>query len=320
MTTTVNTPSTPLPDHHEHDHHGHDHTHAADPTSRAFKWSIILNSAYVLIELLAGFLYDSMGLVSDALHNLTDVASLLIALIAYRVARRQPNARYTYGYGNATVHASFVNALIIYIAVGAILLECIRKFFTPEWVNGSAVALVAGLGVIVNALTAWMLMRANRHDLNIKGAYMHMIADTLVSVGVVISGIVIHLTGWVLLDPLAGIVIAAIIAWTSRGLLRESFRLWLNGVPKGIDTDALAAQILQIPGVKEIHHLHVWALTTTVNAMTVHIVIADPAQLDTIIEKATAVALANSISHPTIQAETKPGNTPDHTGIISPKL
>ena len=289
-------------EHHEHHHH-HEHR-ITDATSRAFGWSIGLNSAYVIIEMIAGIANDSMGLVSDALHNLSDVGALLIALIAYRLSKLKPNAKYTYGYGNATIQASFVNSVILYMAVGVILVECIRKFMHPTAVDGALVAWIAAAGVLVNGLTAYILIRANSHDLNVKGAYMHMLADTLVSIGVVVSGVLIHFTGWYLLDPIVGLVIAFVIAWTSWDLLLSSSRIWLNGVPREIDIAALGSDLKAIPGVVEMHHIHVWALSTTVNAMTVHLEVESPAELDRVVAKAVDIAHAHHIQHPTIQVET----------------
>lgn len=316
--------------HHDHTghHHGH-HEHTANitaATSRAFVWSISLNAIYVVVEVLAGLWYDSMGLVSDAVHNLSDVASLAIAWIAFRLSQKTPNRNYTYGYGGATVQASFINALILYVAVGAILVECIHKFTNPAPVDGSAVAWVAGVGVIINGLTAYILIRANSGDLNIKGAYMHMLADTLVSVGVVVSGILIHFTGWYVVDPIMGLLIAAAIAWGSRSLLTESFRLWMGGVPKGIDMTDLEKDLEAIPGVENLHHLHVWALTTTVNAMTAHLQIsaasqtADPATLDRVIRQAGEIAAAHGIQHPTVQVETTPAGPADTATLLSPTI
>ena len=211
---------------HNHGHHHHDAI-AADADgnlNRAFKLGIWLNVGYVAIEGVFGMLTDSMGLLSDAGHNLSDVASLVIALIAFKAARRKPDDRYTYGYRRATVDASVLNAIILYIAVAFILVESIRKLLHPAEVDGDVIAWVAGVGVFVNGLTAWLFMKDSKRDLNVKGAYLHMAADTLVSVGVVASGIIIHFTGWTLIDPIVGIVIAMMIGFGSYSMLSESLR------------------------------------------------------------------------------------------------
>ncbi|MCE8619335.1 cation diffusion facilitator family transporter [Bacteroides fragilis] len=257
---------------HSHEHH-HEHVHELTSLNKSFIIGITLNILFVLVEFGIGFYYDSLGLLSDAGHNLGDVASLVLAMLAFRLAKVHPNSRYTYGYKKSTVLVSLLNAVILLVAVGIIIAESIDKLLHPVPVEGAAIAWTAGVGVIVNAVTAWLFMKDKEKDLNVKGAYLHMAADTLVSVGVVISGIIIMYTGWTLVDPIIGLVIAVIIVISTWGLLHDSLRLSLDGVPVEIDSEKVGQIILAQSGVESFHHLHIWALSTTETALTAHIVI-----------------------------------------------
>ena len=257
---------------HSHEHH-HEHVHELTSLNKSFIIGITLNILFVLVEFGIGFYNDSLGLLSDAGHNLGDVASLVLAMLAFRLAKVHPNSRYTYGYKKSTVLVSLLNAVILLVAVGIIIAESIDKLLHPVPVEGAAIAWTAGVGVIVNAVTAWLFMKDKEKDLNVKGAYLHMAADTLVSVGVVISGIIIMYTGWTLVDPIIGFVIAVIIVISTWGLLHDSLRLSLDGVPVGIDSEKVGQIILAQSGVESFHHLHIWALSTTETALTAHIVI-----------------------------------------------
>lgn len=278
------------------------HMDARGKLNAAFIAGIALNAIYVAVEAVYGFLYDSMGLLSDAGHNLSDVASLVIAMVAFRLMTHKPDIRHTYGYKKFTVQASFINALLLYAAVGAILVGAISKLMHPTAVNGDTIAWVAATGVVVNGVTAWLFMKDKNRDMNVKAAYLHMAADTLVSLGVVVSGIVIHFTGWYVLDPIVGIVIALVIAWSTRGLLAESTRLSIDAVPKSVDMNALERAILSVDGVKSIHHLHVWPLSTTEVAMTVHVIITDVNRLNYIIASVRSKSRQHGVSHPTVEA------------------
>lgn len=258
------------------------------------------------IEIVFGLVYKSMGLLSDAGHNLSDVASLVIAMVAFRLMSHKPDERHTYGYKKFTIQASFINALLLYIAVGAILVESEGKLLHPEAVDGDAIAWVAAAGVVVNGVTAWLFMRDKGRDMNVKGAFLHMAADTLVSVGVVISGIVIHFTGWYVLDPVIGILIALIIAWSTRSLLVESTRMSIDGVPSTVGMKALEKALAEVEGVECIHHLHVWPLSTTENAMTVHVAIADLSKLGAIVSEIKHAAKHYGVTHSTVEVETGP--------------
>lgn len=288
------------------------HMDARGKLNAAFIAGIALNAIYVAVEAVYGFLYDSMGLLSDAGHNLSDVASLVIAMVAFRLMTHKPVIRHTYGYKKFTVQASFINALLLYAAVGAILVGAISKLMHPTAVNGDTIAWVAATGVVVNGVTAWLFMKDKNRDMNVKAAYLHMAADTLVSLGVVVSGIVIHFTGWYVLDPIVGIVIALVIAWSTRGLLAESTRLSIDAVPKSVDMNALERAILSVDGVKSIHHLHVWPLSTTEVAMTVHVIITDVNRLNYIIASVRSKSRQHGVSHPTVEAETETPHIDDH--------
>lgn len=289
-----------------HEHHHHHHEVEVTSLNKAFIIGIALNAGFVIAEFTAGFWYNSLGLISDAGHNLGDVASLVLAMLAFRLAKVHPNTKYTYGYKKSTVLVSLLNAVILLVAVGLILAESIEKLFHPRPVNGDAVAWVAGVGVVINAVTAWLFMKDKEKDLNVKGAYLHMAADTLVSVGVVVSGIIIMHTGWYIIDPLIGIAIAIIIVVSTWGLLRDSLRLSLDGVPSGIDYQRIGSVIAAVPGVKSYHHMHIWALSTTENALTVHIV-TDELQHMEDVKCTLKQQLRNAgISHATLEFE-KPG-------------
>ena len=287
-----------------HDHSNHNHAGSARSLNTAFIAGICLNAVYVVAEVVFGLVYDSMGLLSDAGHNLSDVASLLISMVAYRLMTRKPDEEHTYGYKKFSIQASFINALLLYVAVGAILIESVSKLLHPTAVNGDAVAWVAAVGVVVNGVTAWLFVKDKNRDMNIKGAFLHMAADTLVSVGVVVSGIVIHFTGWFVLDPIIGIVIALIIAWSTKSLLVESTRMSIDAVPRSIDMPALEKQLSTVDGVESIHHLHVWAISTTEAALTVHVIIRNPADLNRVISNVKQRARQAGITHATVEAET----------------
>lgn len=296
-----------LPKYQEHEHgHGHHHHHIeVDSLNKAFIIGISLNVAYVVIEAIFGFYYESMGLLSDAGHNLSDVAALIISLVAFKMSGKAATKRYTYGYRKVTVQASLTNAILLCIAVGAILVESIRKLTHPVAVDGDAIAWVAAAGVVVNGITAWLFSKDKEKDLNIKGAYLHMAADTLVSVGVVASGIIIHFTGWYLIDPIVGIIIAICIAVSTKDLLVQSFRMTLDGVPEGVDYDKVKSTIAAIDGVEDVHHLHIWPISTTITAMTTHVLVNDPKQIDITIHRIRKEMEALNIQHSTIEAETQ---------------
>ena len=258
--------------------HSHQHSHAinAESLNKAFIIGIVLNLAFVVIEFAAGFWFDSLALLSDAGHNLSDVVSLVLALLAFRLAKVKANERYTYGYKKSTILVSLLNAVILLVAVGAIVIESIHKLNNPAVVPGGAIAWVAGVGVLINAFTAFLFMKDKEKDLNVKGAYLHMAADALVSVGVLVAGIVISRTSWYIIDPIIGLIVAVVILISTWNLLHDSLRLTLDGVPTSIDSQKVVKAIRALPGVDDVHHIHIWAISTTENALTAHIVLKQP--------------------------------------------
>lgn len=258
--------------------HSHQHSHAinAESLNKAFIIGIVLNLAFVVIEFAAGFWFDSLALLSDAGHNLSDVVSLVLALLAFRLAKVKANERYTYGYKKSTILVSLLNAVILLVAVGAIVIESIHKLNNPAVVPGGAIAWVAGVGVLINAFTAFLFMKDKEKDLNVKGAYLHMAADALVSVGVLVAGIIISRTGWYIIDPIIGLIVAVVILISTWNLLHDSLRLTLDDVPTSIDSQKVVEAIRALPGVDDVHHIHIWAISTTENALTAHIVLKQP--------------------------------------------
>ena len=258
--------------------HSHQHSHAinAESLNKAFIIGIVLNLAFVVIEFAAGFWFDSLALLSDAGHNLSDVVSLVLALLAFRLAKVKANERYTYGYKKSTILVSLLNAVILLVAVGAIVIESIHKLSNPAVVPGGAIAWVAGVGVLINAFTAFLFMKDKEKDLNVKGAYLHMAADALVSVGVLVAGIVISRTGWYIIDPIIGLIVAVVILISTWNLLHDSLRLTLDGVPTSINSQQVVESIRALPGIDDVHHIHIWAISTTENALTAHIVLKQP--------------------------------------------
>ena len=291
--------------HHEHGHHHHHHHHSHELTSlsKAFMAGIMLNVLFVVAEAIAGWVSNSMGLLADAGHNLSDVASLLLALIAFRMAKRKATHHYTYGYKKSTVLVSLLNALILIVAVVFIVYESVEQLLNPEPVGGKVIIITAAIGVVINGLTAYLFIDKKDSDLNVKGAYLHMAADALVSVGVVISGVVIYFTGWYFIDAIIGLTVAVIIIISTWDLLKDSLRLAMDGVPASIDTDELMHEISEVDGVEEIHHLHVWAISTTENAATAHVVVGNLTDMQRITTDIKHKMAGLGIGHATLEFE-----------------
>jgi cobalt-zinc-cadmium efflux system protein len=279
------------------------HQHQVD-FGRAFALGVLLNTGFIVAEVLFGLLSHSLSLLADAGHNLGDVMGLLMAWAASNLARRSPTERFTYGLRRTSVLAALFNAILLLVSVGAIAWEAIRRITQPEPVFGLTMIWVAAAGVLVNGLTAWMFIGGRKSDLNIRGAFLHMTADAAVSAGVVVAGFVILKTGWYLLDPISSLVIVVIILLGTWSLLRDSINLVLDAVPRGIDPGAVKDFLERLPGVAEIHHLHVWGLSTTETACTAHVVKREP-QLDDELLKRIAHELHErfGIEHSTIQFE-----------------
>jgi len=263
--------------HHGHDrghshHHGHGHSHAPKDFGRAFAIGIALNSAFVIIEAFYGLLSGSMALLADAGHNLSDVLGLALAWAAALAMKKKPTARMTYGLRNGSILAALINGALTLLAAGAIGIEAIQRLFSPEPVGAATIMVVAGIGAIINALTALLFAGGRASDLNIRGAYLHMAADAAVSIGVVIAGLLIMLTGWLWFDPLTSLVIVAVIIVSAWSLLRESAAMSFAAVPAGIDPAAVRAFLAGQAGVASLHDLHIWPLSTTETAITAHLV------------------------------------------------
>ena len=290
---------------HAHDHshsHDHHHHHTVTTINRALIIGAVLNALYVLVEFGMGFYYDSLALVADAGHNLSDVASLLLSLLAFRLAKVRTTPTFTYGYRKSTVLASLTNAVLLLITIGGIVWESAERFQDPQPVAGSPVAWTAGVGILVNAVSALLFFRDKDHDLNAKGAYLHLAADALVSLGVVVSGLLIQYTGWYWLDAITGLVVAAVIFASTWRLLTDSVRLSLDGVPVAIDLSAVKAEIEKVRGVQQVHLLHVWAMSTTENALTAHIVVQDHLPIAEV--EALKHHIRHQLEHLTIQHST----------------
>lgn len=293
-------------EHHQNqEHHHHHHAAPTQSLNGIFILSIILNGLFVLIEAGVGLWQDSLSLLSDAGHNLSDVFSLLLVLIAFRLAKVQRNERYTYGYRKSTILISLLNAVILLVAVGAIVIESIHKFSEPTEVNGIAVSWTAGVGILINGATALLLMRGQKSDLNVRGAFLHMAADTLVSIGVVFSGILIYYTGWTVVDPIVSLIIAAVILVSTWELLSDSLRLAVDGIPDGVELQEIEQLLLAEEHVKGAHHIHVWAISTTETALTAHVVIDDLSCWPQVTEHIKHTLAEHGINHATLEPETE---------------
>lgn len=302
--------------HDHHDHAGHSHGPTVLTTvNRALIIGVVLNSLYVVVEFSLGVYYNSLALMADAGHNLSDVAGLLLSLLAFRLAKVRQTPLYTYGYRKSTILASLTNAVVLLVTVGAILWESVQRFKQPEPVAGGPVAWVAGLGILINSVSALLFFRDKDHDLNVKGAYLHLAADALVSLGVVIAGVVITYTGWTWLDPVIGILVGIVILVSTWQLLRDSVRLSLDGVPAGIDLTTIMAELQQVAGITRVHHVHVWALSTTENALTAHLTLAPgltPPDVQRLKADVRHRLEHHKIGHATLETELtdSPGNDP----------
>jgi cobalt-zinc-cadmium efflux system protein len=281
------------------------HSHEPDAdVGPLFLWAVALNTAYVLIEALFGFWVGSLALLADAAHNLTDVGGLLIAWGAVVIGRRRPTMLHTYGLGRATVLAALVNGIALLIGVGAVVREAIARIPDPEPVPGMTVLWVAAIGIVINFGTALLFLKGRSRDINVGGAFLHMAADAAVSAGVVISSIIIVLTGWNVIDPVVAILIAAVVAWSAFGLFKSAVHLSLDGVPQGVDLKVVEGWLRTLPGVVDLHDLHIWALSTTLNALTVHLVMPAGEPNDAFLEDvARELKDRFEIGHTTIQVE-----------------
>lgn len=289
---------------HDHAGHAHGHSHAPADFGRAFAIGIALNAAFVLIEGGYGIFSHSMALVADAGHNLSDVLGLVVAWVAFMLVKRKPTSKFTYGLGSSSILAALFNAIFLLVAVGVIGWEAILRLITPQPVEGMTVMVVAGIGIVVNGATALLFMKGQSHDLNIKGAYLHMLADAGVSVGVVAAGGLILLTGWLWIDPIISLMIAGMIIWTTWGLLRDSLHMSLSAAPGHVDVEKIRAFLQAQKGVTEVHDLHVWPLSTTQTALTCHLVMPKGGNDEFLHHIVHELEEDFAIGHVTVQVET----------------
>lgn len=304
--------------HGEHDHAGHAHAHAPASFGRAFAIGITLNIAFVVIEAAFGIASSSMALLADAGHNLSDVLGLVVAWVAATLSKKEPSTRYTYGLRASSILAALFNAMFLLVAMGGIAWEAIQRFAQPAPTAGATVMAVAGVGIVINAVTALLFARGRRHDINIRGAYLHMAADAAVSAGVAVAGLLILLTGWLWLDPAVSLVIVAIIVWGTWGLLKESLAMSLSAVPPAIDPENVRNYCEKLPGVLRVHDLHIWPISTTEVALTCHLVMPEGHPGDAFLTQTAAeMAQLFGIGHPTMQIETNEASfcklAPDET-------
>jgi cobalt-zinc-cadmium efflux system protein len=289
---------------HGHAHgHGHHH-HAPRDFGAAFAIGVVLNLGFVAVEATYGFLANSMALLADAGHNLSDVLGLIIAWVAAVLARRPPSRRFSYGLRGASILAALANALILLFAVAFIVYNAVVRLLVPDFVDSRAVVIVAAIGIVINGATAMMFAGGRKDDLNIRGAYLHMLLDALVSAGVVVAGIGIALTGWLWIDPVASLVVAGLIFLGMADMLRESVTMALAGVPSSIDPDAVEDHLNALPGVERIHDLHIWPMSTTEFALTAHLVMPGGFPGDRFLaDCAHAIEHRFGITHSTLQIE-----------------
>jgi cobalt-zinc-cadmium efflux system protein len=292
---------------HDHDHHNHSHDlDFTQGNNSAFIIGICLNLAFVLAEITGGLIYNSMALLTDAGHNASDVASLILSLVAFKMARKKSSSVYTYGYKKTTVLAALTNSVILFIAIGILGFESVSRLLKPEKVQGDIIAWIAAVGIIINSISAFLFYRNRKKELNAKSAYLHLLADALVSVGVVVTGIIIIYSGWYWLDPAIGLAIMIVILIGAWKLLRDSFRMTIDAVPSGMELEEIKKIILQVNHVRRVGHVHVWPLSTTENALTAHVVTEEPLSFD---EKLKVIAdirhelMHHNIHHSTIELQ-----------------
>ena len=289
---------------HAHQHDGHSHAHAPASFDRAFAIGVGLNLAFVVAEVLFGLRTHSLALIADAGHNLGDVLGLVLAWAGVVLARRQPTPRRTYGMRRFSILAAIANAGILLIAVGAIIVEALERLRHPAPIAGGLVSVVAGIGIVINLGTALAFMRGREHDLNIRGAFLHMLGDAAASAGVVVAGLLIVATGLLWIDPLVSLLLAALIMWSTWGLARDSVNLALDAVPAGIDPLEVEAMLRNLEGVVEVHDLHIWGMSTTDVALTAHLIRPCHGGEDALLATATRQLRERfGIAHATLQVE-----------------
>jgi cobalt-zinc-cadmium efflux system protein len=286
---------------HDDEHHHH-HVIPVKGINKAFIVGIALNFLFVLIEVVAGLYLHSLSLLSDAGHNLADVGALVLSLIAFRLVKVKPNDKYTYGYSKTTILVALFNAMVLMVSIGAIGFEAFHRFLSPEPVDGKPISIIAGIGIVINTVTALMFLREKDKDLNIKSAYLHLLSDAVVSFGIVIGGILIFYTHYFWIDAAMSIVIALVILFSTWSLLKHSLRLSLDAVPENMNIAEVKLAVEKIPGVKNIHHIHLWAISTTRNALTAHLAVDEKKSLAEI--ESIKLRVKHELEHLNIQHAT----------------
>jgi cobalt-zinc-cadmium efflux system protein len=279
----------------EHNHSHHNHT--VDPVNmnKAFVVGIVLNFAFIIIEVVAGFYNHSLSLLSDAGHNLADVGALGLSLFAFKMLTKKSTDQYTYGYKKTSILVALFNAMVLLISIGIITYEAVQRIFHPQQVSGINISIIAGIGIVINFVSARLFFRQKESDLNVRSAYLHLMSDAVVSLGIVVGGILMFYFKWFWLDPLISIVIAIVILVSTWHLLKHSLRLSLDGVPKNVSIADIRSIAMKIKGVTDLHHIHVWAMSTTENALTAHLVLAsDITQLQ---QQKIKYALKHQLEH-----------------------
>ena len=303
---------------HDHDHSHAGHHHHAPPVitslNKAFVVGIILNLTYVLIQVIIGLNINSLSLLSDAGHNFLDVAGLALAMLAYKLSTSKATDKYTYGYKKASILISLLNAVVLLLSIGAIGYEAIFRFKYPQPLPGLTISIIAAIGIFINGVSAFMFFKDKDSDINVKSAFLHLLSDALVSMGLVVGGIIIYYTHWYWIDPLLSIILCIIIIASTWNLLKDSLRLSLDGVPDKVDINKIKEKALEVAGVVAIHHVHVWAISTTKNALTAHVMLEEDITM-----KQSKEIKANlkhelehlNIHHVTLETENKADNCND---------
>lgn len=300
-----------MPQHQPEDKHaGHNHAHVPVITNlnRAFIIGIVLNFAYVVIQIVIGLKIHSLALLSDAGHNFLDVAGLALAMVAFKLSKSKATEKYTYGRKKASILISLFNAVILLISIGAIGYEAIFRFKNPHPIPGITIAVIAAIGIVVNGVSAFMFFKDKDKDINVKSAFLHLASDALVSLGLVAGGIIIYYTGWYWVDPALSLIICIVIIISTWSLLKDSLRLSLDGVPDNVDLKKVKEEVIKITGVRDFHHVHIWAISTTENALTGHLVVAGSLGFEeiTALKKTVKHSLEHyDIHHATLETETE---------------
>ncbi len=265
----------------EHNHiYQHSLSNIFTNVNTAFIIGISLNLLFVVIEAIVGLFIHSLSLLSDAGHNLADVGALGLSLLAFRLLKRKSSSEFTYGYGKTSILVAFFNAMLLLVSIGVIVSEAVHRFLNPEPLPGVTIAIVAGIGIIINSGTAFIFLRDKDKDINIKSAYLHLVNDAIISLGLVIGGIVIFFTNWFRIDSVLSIIMSVVVLFSTWRLLKDSLRLSLDGVPRSIRLDDIKTTAMKVTGVKDLHHIHIWAMSTTENALTAHLVLAQETTVD----------------------------------------